>query len=338
MMLKEKANDLILDNFIPRPPTADDLEAVVHLINASSLDTEGTKECTIEEYRNRWEAPGFTPQTDCQLVATLTGQVVGCAEVWSLPPHVRNFARVIVHPDYRGHGIGTYLTHWSEKRARDIIPQAPAGTRVIIQCGHISTHEAARDLLRAEGYNLIRHFLLMKIEMDGSPSLPTWPDDITVRTLVPGQDEAATFRALNEAFKDHWGYVETPFEESFARFMHWLNNNPDYDPTLCFLALDGDEIAGVSMCIFKTTSFPDMGWVEDLAVRRPWRRRGIALALLQHSFSELYRRGRRQVGLGVDASNLTGAMRLYKKAGMHPFRQFDSYEKELRPGQDLVTR
>jgi mycothiol synthase len=338
MMLKEKTNDLILDNFFTRPPTADDLEAVVHLINASSLDIEGTKYFTVEEYRNGWETPGFTPQTDCQLVTTLTGQVVGCAEVWNLPPHIRNFARVRVHPDYRGLGIGTYLTRWSEKRARDLIPQAPAGTRVIIQCGHINTYQAARDLLKAEGYKPIRHFLSMKIEMNGSPSLPSWPDGITVRTLAPGRDEAATFRALDEAFKDHWGHVETPFEEGFARFMHSLNNDPDYDPTLCFLAMDGGEIAGVSMCVFKTTAYPDMGWVEDLAVRRPWRRRGIALALLQHSFGELYRRGRRQVGLGVDASNLTGAMRLYEKAGMHPFRQFDTYEKELRPGRDLVTR
>jgi hypothetical protein len=38
------------------------------------------------------------------------------------------------------------------------------------------------------------------------------------------------------------------------------------------------------------------------------------------------------VGLGVDSENLTGATRLYEKAGMHVERQNDTYEIELRPG------
>lgn len=83
-----------------------------------------------------------------------------------------------------------------------------------------------------------------------------------------------------------------------------------------------------------------MGWVSTLGVRRPWRRRGLGLALLQHSFNELHRRGLRKIGLGVDAQSLTGATLLYEKAGMHPdlSRQIDLYEKELRPGIELGTQ
>ncbi|MCX6049182.1 MAG: GNAT family N-acetyltransferase, partial [Chloroflexi bacterium] len=81
-----------------------------------------------------------------------------------------------------------------------------------------------------------------------------------------------------------------------------------------------------------------MAWVSDLGVRRPWRRQGLALALLHHAFGEFYRRGIKKVGLGVDASSLTGATKLYEKAGMSVFRQHDSYEKELRSGKDLVTQ
>jgi len=73
-------------------------------------------------------------------------------------------------------------------------------------------------------------------------------------------------------------------------------------------------------------------------VLRPWRRRGLALALLHHTFGEFYRRGKRRVGLGVDADSLTGALRLYEKAGMHPIRQYASFEKELRPGVELSTQ
>jgi ribosomal protein S18 acetylase RimI-like enzyme len=83
---------------------------------------------------------------------------------------------------------------------------------------------------------------------------------------------------------------------------------------------------------------PEKGWVDDLGVRRAWRRRGLALALLQHSFREFYKRGTRKVGLGVDASSLTGATRLYEKAGMHVARQFNSYFKVLRDGEELMTQ
>jgi len=79
-----------------------------------------------------------------------------------------------------------------------------------------------------------------------------------------------------------------------------------------------------------------MGWVMDLSVRRPWRKQGLGLALLQHSFVEYYNRGFRSVGLGVDASSLTGATRLYEKAGMHVQRKYDRYELELRAGEELV--
>ena len=70
-----------------------------------------------------------------------------------------------------------------------------------------------------------------------------------------------------------------------------------------------------------------MGWVGTLGVRRPWRKRGIGLALLRHSFNEFYRRGKRKVGLGVDAQNLTGALRLYESAGMQSTRRSTSTKR-----------
>jgi ribosomal protein S18 acetylase RimI-like enzyme len=75
---------------------------------------------------------------------------------------------------------------------------------------------------------------------------------------------------------------------------------------------------------------PEQGWIWGLGVRRHWRRRGLALALLRHCFGALYRRGKRKVGLAMDAQNL-GATRLYEKAGMHVRHQYVVYERELRP-------
>ena len=78
-----------------------------------------------------------------------------------------------------------------------------------------------------------------------------------------------------------------------------------------------------------------MGWVSSFGVRRPWRKKGLGLALLQHSFGEFFKRGKKKVGLTVDAGSLTGALDLYKKAGMSVFSQFDKNEKELRAGEEI---
>jgi len=99
--------------------------------------------------------------------------------------------------------------------------------------------------------------------------------------------------------------------------------------------VDGSEVAGISLCPPCSISDPAMGWVGTLGVRRPWRKRGLGLALLLHSFGEFYRRGFRKAGLGVDASSLTGAVRLYEKAGMHVAQIFDHYEREWRPGREI---
>ncbi len=93
-------------------------------------------------------------------------------------------------------------------------------------------------------------------------------------------------------------------------------------------------VAGLSLCKYEK----DLGWVDTLAVLRPWRRKGLGMALLRHSFAEFYRRGTHKIGLGVDAQNLTGATRLYERAGMHVARQYDAYEKELRAGVELSTQ
>lgn len=150
--------------------------------------------------------------------------------------------------------------------------------------------------------------------------------------------EHICFNNLNfiyEAFKDHWGHIDEPFEEGYKRWLHYATKSEDYDPTLWFMAMDGEEIAGVVRSRSRSDEDPDMGWVSVLGVRRPWRGRGIGLALLQHAFGEFVLRDKRRAGLGVDASNLTGATSLYEKAGMHVRRQYDTYELELRPGIEM---
>jgi ribosomal protein S18 acetylase RimI-like enzyme len=175
----------------------------------------------------------------------------------------------------------------------------------------------------------------MKIDMEEAPPAPLWADGITLKIFNPDTDTEAVYKANNEAFRDHFGHIEAPYEEGLARFKHFMMGDEGFDPSLWFLAMDGEEIAGVSLCRPKAYDDPEMGYVSNLSVRRAWRKRGIGLALLQHSFGEFYRRGNRKVGLGVDAESLTGALKLYENAGMHVHLAFDLFEKTVRSGREI---
>ncbi len=322
-----------------RAATMDDVEAALELFNISSIAMTGAPEFQSSDIEKEWQTPGFDPEDDIRLVLTPDGQLVGYVEVWAAAnPPVTPGVWGRVHPEWEGQGIGTMLLEWAEARARQAIERVPDGVRVAMHSSTVNSYEPGRQLLEGYGMELIRHFWRMAIELDSLPPLPEVPQGITIRTFEQQPDALAVYRATDEAFKDHWGHVEQPEAEGFERFTHFTLNDPDFDPTLWFLAMDGDEIAGLSLCWPNLPEDPEMGWVGTLGVRRLWRRQGLALALLHHAFGEFYRRGKARVGLGVDASSLTGATRLYEKAGMRADRQWDRYEKELRPGKDLSTQ
>jgi mycothiol synthase len=325
------------ENFVTRMATLDDAAAAVELVNACSVELIGKPEFDLNRFRTDWSSPTLNPETDLHLVFTPDHKLVGYAGVWDAEPYVQLFGWSNVHPEYRGQGIGIYLAHWVEARARRSLPEAPEGARVTLLQSKLTIDAAGQELLQQQGYQAIRYASRMRIEMETPPPEPVLPAGLVLRTFVRERHLRPMILAVREIFRDHWGYVETPFEEEHQEWVHLIDNDPEHDPSLWFLALDGDEIAGVALCQLKLAEDPDAGYVDTLGVRRAWRRRGLALALLYHSFGELYRRGRRVVTLDVDTQSLTGATRVYEKAGMHVQRQSVTYEKELRPGKDLRT-
>jgi mycothiol synthase len=336
--MKQKTKTLP-GNLLVRPVTMADLETAVEMFNLCALDEIGVASVPLDGIRNEWTLPKFDLAASTRAVFTPEGQIVGYVEVWDLgdlPSRIHIWGRV--HPAYQGQGIGTYLMQWAENRARQAIPRVPDDIRVSYESGCNSSHEPAHQLLRSLDMTLVRHFWQMKIELAEPPEVGPPPDGIIIRSMIPQHEERAVIQAVRDSFKDHWGYVEQPFEQEFEHWQHFMNNDPDYDPALWFVALDGEEIAGISLCDFKSHEDPKMGWIGTLGVRRPWRRRGLGVALLKHSFQELYARGQKKVALGVDAASLTGATRLYERAGMHVARQYDTYEKELRPGREASTQ
>jgi len=339
-MLAELTKEQLLPTgFTARPATMDDLETAVSLMNASSQNQVGSDEHNVADTKMEWSQEKFNLETNTRLVFSPEGELVGYLEIWDIravPVHPWAWARV--HPKFEGLGIGTYLLNYAEERVKLAVERIPEDAQLSMRCGCVSSHEPTKQLFTDFDMKPIRHFWTMLINMEEQPEFPKLPEGITIKTFADTKDLLAVVRADDDAFKDHWGYVAQPEEEELKEWQEWIQNDQKHDSSLWFLAMDGDEIAGVSLCRIEAWNNPEWGHVDSLGIRRNWRRRGIALALLHHSFAEMYRRGKKSVSLGVDAESLTGATRLYEKAGMHIFREFHDYEKVLRAGRDLSTQ
>jgi GNAT superfamily N-acetyltransferase len=323
--------------FEVRPARFDDLPRLVEMFNAAEIELTGTGGITAERYTQEWKYPGFNLDEDTRAVFSPDGSPVGCAEVWTLlDPPVHPWMWTRVHPEWRGHGIGTALLAWSLARALRVIDRAPSDARFAPRVACPSTHEPSVALFRDFGFEPTRRNWTMTIDLDVPPPTPVWPEGLHLRPYRHPQDLRAVYAAVVDSFRDHWGFVEAPFEDGLRQFTHASAELRPLDPSLWLVAVDGDEIAGVALCRRQTDEDPDMGWVDTLGVLRPWRKRGLGLALLLHAFTILHAAGAGRAGLGVDSANLTGATRLYTRAGMRVLRESTSFELEVRPGKELA--
>ena len=322
---------------IVRPATFDNLPAAVTMFNAAEREWLEDDRYTAERYEQDWRYPGFDLESATQIVLTPDGSVAGLVEVWDVrepPTHPWIWARV--HPSWRDKGIGTAMMQWALSRARQAENRLDANVRLAPRTGTVQNHSPSTKLLEDLGMTPIRYSWTMAIELEDPPPPPQWPANISLQEYHHPQDAEEVYRAHSDAFRDHWGYIEQDFEEGFQQWKHVNFNINKLDTELWFIAMDGDEIAGIALCQPKSDEDPHMGWIDALGVRRAWRQQGLGLALLYHAFSTFHERGVKRVGLDVDSNNLTGATHLYQKAGMLILREFVSYEIELRPGEELA--
>jgi mycothiol synthase len=297
-----------------RAPTEKDAAAIAQLCNALAAKLYGGADVDDTEVRRWFSMTGLE-----QCVAERAGRVVGYMDVerreaGQFPIDAR------VHPDAWGTGVADALLGAAEDWAQARV--APEG---VLRGFAAEPDVEVRSALDARGYRPIRHSFHMLIDATDSQPEPNWPEGIAVRTYDPDRDEQRVYEANTESFADHWDFHPLPMDEWRRRSFEGEN----FDPALWILAEDGEELAGISLNFWHFSGDRTFGWVGVLGVRRPWRRRGLGLALLRHSFADFAARGATRVGLGVDAENTTGAVRLYERAGMHIARRYDQYEKPL---------
>jgi mycothiol synthase len=298
-----------------RPPVREDAAAIADALNEfnrpAGFDLDSPEEVGV------WlEFPSFDLARDVR-VAVESGRIVGYAEAVQLPDDEK-----LVFGDVRAgpqHGdASAALLDFVEQRAREL---ASADGRLRIWTAERA--ESWREFLESHGFEVQRYSLRMVADVDDEPAAPSWPEGISVRTRERDEDDRAAYDLQSETFADQGGdYVSETFED----WLHWVRREP-FDPGLWFLAFDGEELVGISLCRGEWAGDDEMGWVSVLGVRRSWRRKGLGSALLLHSFRELRARGAKRVGLGVRADNATGAVRVYERVGMREVGRQVWYEK-----------
>ena len=288
-----------------RPATRADFAAIADVFGAADEAATGRPPSIDVDAVDGWlqtislETNTWLFEEDGSLVAAAFAQLFG---------EVGNSAGV-VRPSAKGRGLGTRLADLVEVRLTE------EGARRI-HTWTVAGDSAADELFRARGFVEARRFWDMAIEFEAEPPEPA----VSVETFRE-EDAPAFHAALEDAFEEHWEHKPEPFDDWWSRQRRRAN----YDPSLWLVIREGDEVAAGA----RNEIRPLGGYVGALGVRRHWRGRGYGRALLLQTFREFRRRGITRATLGVDASNATGATRLYESVGMHVELESVIFEKRL---------
>jgi len=308
------------DDFVP-------MNAIANAIRAA----EGTDFWTTDEqfatfYR---DPPGSDPTTDVA-IAEIDGEIAGYGRAaWHQEANGPRIYEVIpfVDPARSGSEVFEAMIDALEARGRLIAAEHPAGDKQFETFGGDLAPE--RDaLLEARGYVAARHaFSMVRPTVDDLPDAPL-PDGLEIREVLP-EHLPAIFAAAIEAFRGSWGFTE-PTERDYREF---VTDPVTSDTTLWRVAWDGDEVAGQVRAFINATENERLGrlrgYTEFISVRRPWRRRGLARALIAASFPLLRARGMTEAALGVDTENQSGALHVYERCGFRVVSRSTDYRKPL---------
>jgi mycothiol synthase len=306
-----------------------DLPALVELRQAVHPLDHDDQPRTLETVRHEMEWPGLDPVRNVFIAESNDGRVVGMAKVLLLHGNEDIFwCYVTVHPDMRETDAGPHLLQaiWDRVLARrDECDSRSAWLQTEVN----SLAEWQIALLQQGGLSLARYSLEMLRPLVGESIPPlVVPEGITLRTYRHPQDNHAANAAINEAFRDHWASVEISDEQRAYVF-----DSGYVQPEASVVAWADNEVVGACYNDFSPLRFERTGrregYVDTLCVRRPWRRRGVATAMLAWTLREAAARGLEAVSLGMDAENPTGAKQLYEHIGFREVDRFHIYRKQI---------
>jgi len=308
-----------------------DLPAM-HRVYTAAHEADGLEDVTTldDMRRNYATLVNCDPRRDIVL-AEVDGELVAYARVFwqDLVEGGRTYENFgFVHPVWRRRGIGTAMHRHNERRLRQIAAEHGEVAPMWLASEGVEADAGNAALLRADGYQPVRHFFEMVVSPLDAVEAPPVPEGVELRG-VGREHYRQLWQAMAEAFRDHWGeaqWVEADWER-------W-NADPDNDdPRFWRIGWDGDHVAGVVVTTVPAHENERYRrarvYVASVSVRRPWRRRGLGRALLASSLVAAREAGFTSASLGVDANSPTGATALYESLGFRPVRTFTAWRKPM---------
>jgi len=281
--------------------------------------------------------PMINPQDDFFTYIDDKNAIIGATLSMVNPRTGQAQAVYLLHPDCDESVYKPFMLEKSVARVREVGErEVPEDTPLYVMTGIEDKESNAydRELYESEGFTENRRFYEMRIDLDTPIEQPAPLDGLELRPFDKDAHAHAVHAAQQESFRDHFGHAEDrPFDEWAHHF-----DAPNFDPTMWYIVWDKaqDEVAGFSLCEMHP-AIDDMAEVGLLGVRRPWRKRGLGMYLLQVSFYDFQQRGVPRASLGVDAASKTNAVALYERAGMHVHKCSILYRKILRGNaEDII--
>jgi mycothiol synthase len=218
-----------------------------------------------------------------------------------------------VHPRYRQRGLGGQLLDWAEEAAAVVHEDRHPGLPMSLSGWCKQDNASASALYNRHGYSATRSMHLMAMDLSASPSPSPLPAGVGIAGFTPERSGDALL-VRNEAFRDHWGSIETT-AEAWTRAI----GAESFRPAFSSLAYAEGEPLGLVLA-FEHEAHTEATGIRDLYVgivgtRRAGRKRGIASALLTRVLAQARDAGFTRTSLDVDAESLTGAVGLYQRIG-----------------------
>ena len=232
-----------------------------------------------------------------------------------------------IRPEYRRHRLGTAMLRYNERHLRGIASGHQEEHPQLFRVWATSAEDGAQALFAGAGYEPVRHMIMMTRPVDLPLPEAPMPPGLEVRPAEPDHVRPI-WDAMWEARRDHWGYVE-PTEQDYQR---WIRGRL-FAPELWKVAWDGEQVAGMVLNRIDREQNEKhgrlRGYTQDIFVRRPWRRRGLARSLLVQSIRMFRQMGMEETALGVDTQNPSGALRLYESVGYREIQRHTFFEKAM---------